>query len=61
MKPVYPDGVKIHTQYEGGVVATYDLGKGRVMRVCGEKEYRGCSVAGEMYKVLQFERRIPRG
>jgi hypothetical protein len=58
-KPYPMDGVKLHVQPGGTVVATYDLGGGRQMRVCGARPYRGCKVCEEMHKVLIFEGRIP--
>lgn len=52
-------GINIHVQPLGGVVATTECHDGRVLRVCGEKPYRGCKVSEELYKWMKWEARRP--
>ena len=39
--------IEVHTQSHGGVIATVRIGT-RVLRVCGEKPFRGCFVCEQL-------------
>lgn len=55
--PPLDERVTTHVQPGGGVIMSMRARDGRTVRVCGEKEFRGCSVAAEMGMVLLFEAR----
>lgn len=44
-----------HVQPDGSVVISRTLDDGRVIRVCGQKPYRGCSIADELDKWIRWE------
>lgn len=45
-----------HVQPGGEVVMSTRLEDGRVYRVCGGRPHRGCVVAQELYRVMQWSR-----